>query len=247
MRRHAISENSSNSFSPAGVGGEESVLGELPPRDTTALVRDVRDRLRLAIVLGEIAPGSRLNQVKLARQLGVSRMPVRTATTELVAEGILELLPGGGVSVTPLTASDLLDVFEVRAAIEVRAARTVATRQPAIGLDMIEKVVADHKDSSHGYAPSQLLAADREFHMAILDATGNSYFRRSIMPVWSTVERAMVQGLNLREIFDRAWTEHEQIALAMRAGDVDLAEANTRKHLEFAAEALAKALPDKGE
>ncbi|WP_166969555.1 GntR family transcriptional regulator [Brevibacterium atlanticum] len=242
QRRDTISFHVPQGVAPDGAGDRPSVLGQLPPRDTTALVRDVRDRLRLAIVLGEIQTGSRLNQVKLAQQLGVSRMPVRTAITELVTEGILEVVPGGGVIVSPLTADDVRNVFEVRGALEIRAARTVAVDQPTWGIAKIEKIVDAHRSHFHEYAPAQLLTADRDFHMAILDATGNPFFRRSIMPVWSTVERAMVQVLNLSEVFEQAWTQHDQIARAIRAGDADEVEATSREHLEFAAEALARAI-----
>lgn len=238
-----MSEQVAEGTGPIGLDFGESVLGELPPRDTTALVRGVRDRLRLAIALGEIPSGSRLNQVQLAKQLGVSRMPIRTATAELVAEGLLELVPGGGVAVRRFTERDLRDVFEVRSALESRAVRHVAEHQPLWGLANIDKVVETHKSLVPTYGPAQLLAADREFHMSILDATENSFFRRSIMPVWSTVERAMVQVLHLKEVFTTAWDEHEQIAQAMRAGDPELAEARLRQHLEHAASELAKVMP----
>lgn len=224
----------------------ESVLGQLPPRDTTALVRDVRSRLRLAIVLGEFSPGSRLNQVKLARQLGVSRMPVRTATTELVSEGLLEVLPGGGVEVRSLTQRDLSDVFEVRTALESRAVRHVAEQQPLWGLARITKVVDSHKSLIPTYGPAQLLAADRDFHMSILDATGNSFFQRSLMPVWSIVERTMVQSLNLNGIVTMAWPEHEEILQAMKTGDADAAESALRQHLDHAVSELENVIPADG-
>lgn len=239
-----MSNRVSESASAIDYEVRESVLGELPPRDTTALVRDVRNRLRLAIVLGEFSPGSRLNQVQLARKLGVSRMPVRTATTELLAEGLLEIAPGGGVMVRHLTKRDLHDVFEVRAALESRAVRHIAEQQPAAGLARIRKILDSHKSLISSYEPAQLLAADRDFHMSILDATGNSLFQRSIMPVWSTVERAMIQFLNLQESFTRAWDEHEQIAEAMSAGDVDSANTALHQHLEHAALELDKVMPD---
>ncbi|OZC93052.1 GntR family transcriptional regulator [Rhodococcus sp. 06-418-1B] len=205
-------------------------------------MRGVRDRLRLAITLGELPGGSRLNQVQLAKQLGVSRMPVRTAAAELVSEGLLEVMPGGGVAVRVLTAEALLDVYEVRTALESRAVRHVADKQPQWGLTRIEQIVAEHKPLIATYGARQLLEADRAFHLAILDATGNQYFRQAIVPVWSTVERAMVQLVSLDGVFDRAWVEHEQIAEALRAGDADEAEKQLRKHLENAADELARAL-----
>lgn len=228
-----------------GVGTStvtESVLGQLPPRDTTALVRGVRDRLRLAITLGEIAPGSRLNQVRLAKQLGVSRMPVRSAITELVSEGLLELAPGGGVDVRILTEKDVKDAYEIRLALEIRAVRHIAEHQPTWGLNRIEQLVAKHLPQIGHYGPSDLLAADRDFHMTILDATDNQYMRRAILPVWSTVERAMVQVLHFEGVFQNAWDEHLGIAEAMRAGDADLAEDRMRKHLGTAMVELSSML-----
>lgn len=240
-----MSEGATNTVGDSTLPLRESVLGELPPRDTTALVRSVRDRLRLAIALGEIEAGSKLNQVQLAKQLGVSRMPIRTAVAELVAEGLLELIPGGGVAVSWLTVQDLRNVFEVRAALEASAVRRVAEARPVYGLNNIDRVVARHKPRVESYDAAQLLGADREFHMSILDATDNSYFGRAIVPVWSTVERAMVQILHLKDVFAHAWDEHEQIAEALRTGDADLAERCLRQHLEKAAAELEKVLSAK--
>lgn len=237
-----MSEQVASGFGAVDFNPGESVLAELPPRDTTALVRGVRERLRLAIALGEIPGGSRLNQVQLAKQLGVSRMPIRTATAELLAEGLLEMVPGGGVAVRRFTERDLRDVYEVRGALESRAVRHVAEEQPSWGLANIEKIVETHKPLVTTYGAAQLLAADREFHMAILDATDNSYFQRSLLPVWSTVERAIVQLLHIKEVFARAWDEHEQIAQALRAGDPDLAESRMHNHLENAACDLARVI-----
>ncbi|GGG03375.1 GntR family transcriptional regulator [Rhodococcoides trifolii] len=231
-----------NDLRENGTAPAQSVLGQLPPRDTTLLVRNVRDRLRLAITLGEIPAGSRLNQVKLAKQLGVSRMPVRSAITELVAEGLLELVAGGGVDVRILTAKDVKDAYEIRLALETRAVRHIAENQPTWGLGKIEQLVATHQPLVATYGEAELLAADRDFHMTILDSTDNPYMRRAILPVWSTVERAMVQVLHFDGVFRDAWDEHFGITEAMRAGNADLAEKRMRKHLGTAMEELSSRL-----
>jgi DNA-binding FadR family transcriptional regulator len=95
------------------------------------------------------------------------------------------------------------------------------------------------------YDAAQLLAVDREFHTALLDATDNDYFRRALVPVWSVVERAMFGMLSIPEIVARAWSEHEQIAEAVRAGDPDRAEQALRLHLGNGAEQLAQVIPDR--
>lgn len=217
-----------------------SVLTELPARDTTALVRTVRERLRLAITQREIPEGTRLNQVQVANQLGVSRMPVRAAVSDLVAEGILEPIASGGVAVRTLTERDVRDVYEVRMALESQAVRHVAERRPSQALARIEQVLTGHGPHVADYDAAQLIAADREFHNALLDATENEYFRRAILPLWSIVERAIFDMVRIPGMVARAWSEHEQIAKAVLAGNPERAERALRLHLGNAAEQLAE-------
>ncbi|ALE74816.1 MULTISPECIES: GntR family transcriptional regulator [unclassified Pseudonocardia] len=218
-----------------------SALEQLPPRDTTTLVRTVRDRLRLAIALAEI-PEGKLNQVQVARQLGVSRMPIRAAIPDLVAEGLLESLPGGGVAVRPLTETDVRQVYEVRLALESRAVRNAAEHGSDRDLRRIRTIVDTHGEAFASYDAEKLLAADREFHMAILSASRNEHYQRAIVPVWSIVERAMVSVLHTTTVFDSAWQEHAEIARALQARDADAAEAAVRQHLGNAAEKLVTSL-----
>lgn len=197
----------------------------------------------MAITFGELAPGTRINQVQVADQLGVSRMPVRAAVAELQAEGLLDPLPSGGAVVRALTQRDLSDAYEVRTALETQAARHAADRADNLG--EVFAVLEDHAALGGANDRFALLELDRRFHMAILDATGNPNFRRTIVPIWSIVERAMVGMLtSIPEMFDRAWKEHAAIGDALKAGDRDLAERRMREHLEFAAAQLARAMPD---
>lgn len=240
--------SSSFGVPPARASGRpsaqaEPALSELPPRDTTALVRTVADRLRSAITFGELAPGARLNQVQVANRLGVSRMPVRAAVADLQAEGLLDPMPGGGAVVRALTQRDMQGVYEVRAAIECQAARHVAERVSADGLAEVFQVLEDHVKLGGSSDPVALLELDRRFHMAVLDATRNPIFRRAIVPIWSIVERAMVGMLvSIPEMFERAWQEHAAIAEALRSGDPELAETRMKTHLEFAATQLARSM-----
>ncbi|WP_306636507.1 GntR family transcriptional regulator [Pseudarthrobacter siccitolerans] len=217
-------------------------MAEIPARDSTTLARTVRDRLRLAVARDELPTGVRLSQEQVANQLGVSRMPVRAAISELVTEGLLEKLPGGGVAVRPLYLKDLQDVYEIRQALESQAVRHVATHRPMEGVEQIRRVLEKHRGKVSGYDAEQLLEVDREFHMSILTATGNSQFRKVVIPVWSVVERAMFRMLNMPSVAAIAWDEHEMIAAAIFDGDPDLAESRLRQHLENGAAQLAKVI-----
>ncbi|AIJ24784.1 MULTISPECIES: GntR family transcriptional regulator [Amycolatopsis methanolica group] len=232
-----------------GIGdlsAEVSALEQLPPRDSTALVRTVRDRLRLAIALEQI-PTGKLNQVQVAKQLGVSRMPIRAAIPELVAEGLLEPLAGGGVAVRELTAPDVRQVYDVRMALETKAVRIVAEQGTDESVRHIQQVVDRHLPVFTSYDTAKLLAADREFHMSILTATDNSHFQRAIVPVWSIVERAMVSVMHIRHVFDSAWHEHAEVARALVERDPDAAEAAMHQHLSRAADKLATSIAESAE
>jgi DNA-binding GntR family transcriptional regulator len=222
------------------LGGDGRALSALPPRDASALVRTVRDRLRLAITLQEIPPGTRLNQVQVAAQLGVSRMPVRTAIADLITEGLLEPLRNGGAAVRSLTDRDVREVYEVRTALEAQAVLDVAQRRPPAGLEQIAAILDRHARLGGANDAAALLELDREFHMTILDATENAYFRRAMVPIWFVVERAMVGMLrSIPTMFERAWEQHAEIAEALHAGDARLAEARLRSHLEYSVAQLA--------
>jgi DNA-binding GntR family transcriptional regulator len=220
----------------AGLGGG-TALSALPPRDSNALVRSVRDRLRMAIILEEIPSGARLNQVQVAEQLGVSRMPVRVAAADLVGEGLLEHLPTGGVAVRSLSAQDVADAYKVREALEAQAVREVAAARPAAGLKQLFAILRQHEELGGANDTRTLLELDRAFHGTILDSTDNPYFSRAMVPMWSVVERAMVGMLRtVPDMFDLAWRQHREIAEALAVGDADLAERLAREHIRNSAE-----------
>src|SRR5439155_2242489 len=85
----------------------------------------VLERMRTAILAGDLAPGSKLVETELAERFGTSRGPVREAIRELAREGLVVELPRRGTVVTTLTARDLAEVYAVREALEVAASRSV--------------------------------------------------------------------------------------------------------------------------
>jgi DNA-binding GntR family transcriptional regulator len=222
-----------------------AALSALPPRDSSALANSVRDRLRRAIVLEELPAGVRLNQVMVAQQLGVSRMPVRVAAADLVVEGLLEPLPTGGVAVKALSRGDVEAAYKVREALEAQAVREVALARPPHGLSELSAVLDRHEELGGVNDTERLLELDRAFHWTILNATDNPYFSRAMVPMWSVVERAMVGMLRtVPEMFDLAWKEHRHIAEAIADGDADLAEQRVRNHITDSATKFSKSIRD---
>ncbi len=109
-------------------GGRERSLGEahLPLRSV------VQDELRRMILSGELPPGSRLVEDRLAERLGVSRNPVREAIRVLSAEGFVEVLPRRGAVVASMGQAEVAELFDARMALETLAARLAAPHVTAL-------------------------------------------------------------------------------------------------------------------
>src|SRR5205823_11984678 len=88
--------------------------------EKTTLATEIARHLREAIIRGELAPGERVNELKLTRKLALSRSPVREAIRILAAEGLLTIEPHGGAHVRPVSDEDLEEIFDVRLMVEDR-------------------------------------------------------------------------------------------------------------------------------
>src|SRR5215472_924573 len=136
----------------------------------------IHDELREAILAGRLEPGTRLRAEALGERLRVSRTPVREALVLLAREGLVEIEPRRGASVRAFDASDLMDLYEVRALIEPHAAARAATR---IGTDAIERLyelcgLAEARSASDGESVAAWLSLNDEFHGIILAAADST-------------------------------------------------------------------------
>ena len=201
------------------------------PIQIASVVDQVHAALRSQILTGELERGSRLPQETLAAEFGVSRTPLREALRRLAAEGLVTLQPNYGATVAQLDFGDMRDAWTARLVIEPPAARLAAEREPAVDLDRMRAAVAAQRASAD---PARSLDANREFHLALVAASGNPHLEHFAELLWVarisvaiyTAQAAQVGGT-------AAWSdEHDGILAAMRAGDGDAAERLTREHIE---------------
>ena len=196
-----------------------------------SVVDQVHAALREQILTGELERGSRLPQETLAAELGVSRTPLREALRRLAGEGLVTLQPNYGATVAQLDFGDMHDAWAARRAIEPAAARMAAERRPEADVDRMRAAIAAQRASSDAV---DSLDANREFHLALVVASGNPHLVHFAELLWVarisvaiyTAQAAQVGGT-------AAWAdEHEAIVEAIAAGDGDLAERLTREHIE---------------
>ena len=116
------------------------------PLKRTRLVDEAARALRDAILNGELSSGTRLRQVQLATQLGISRTPLREALMKLEQEGLIELLPRGGLRVALLNLDEAVELYDVREVLDGLAARLAAQRITEQGLRDLKRHLSQMKD-----------------------------------------------------------------------------------------------------
>lgn len=186
------------------------------------------------IINWTLAPGTVLGEVELSERLGVSRTPIREALARLVAEGLAEPQSGRGTVVSEISLDHLDELFELRSALECRAAELAARRgDPATFLALHRQLsnagalITEADPSRSGY---YLLAA--ELDTAVDDAAGNHYLRQALKMLRVQLVRVRRLGKDNPERLRDAAREHAAIALAIAHGNPAVASAATTLHLD---------------
>jgi DNA-binding GntR family transcriptional regulator len=199
----------------------------------TSTIR-VHDELRHAILDGLLGPGERLRAEALAERYGTSRTPVREALVMLEREGLVELQPNRGAVVRPFDAEDLLDLYDVRALIEPRAAARAATRIEPPALARLHELCRLAEVAS----VADQIAYNEEFHRIIADAARSPRLLAALRAV-AGIPRAFRTAFWANDQ-QRAQSLfcHRELVAALEGGRPELAEAVMRMHILGAREFL---------
>lgn len=212
------------------------------PIERRALHDELAEHLRRAIVHGEFEPGERISEKALCEQFGVSRTPIREALKILSVEGLVQLNPNRGASVTALTRQDLEEAFPVMGALEALAgelaARNATDAQIARMHTLQARMVSMHKKGDRrGY-----FRVNEEIHQLILTAADNSYLIRLMRAVSAQVRRARYHANLSPDRWATAVAEHEQILKAFANRDGARLSRLLKDHLANKLAALLSAM-----
>ncbi|MFC5848018.1 GntR family transcriptional regulator [Deinococcus petrolearius] len=207
------------------------------PIANVRVVDVVRDQLRRAILTGELAPGARLSVPELARQLGVSRSPVREAVLLLVGEGLAVEHTRRGVEVARLELGDLLELYEVRSYLDGLAARLAAQRMSAPNLAALRGVL-DAQGAAAVADVRGFRELDARFHSIIVECCGNTRLIKHAAMISREMRLAGPLLLNATTHLRQSHGEHREIERALRQRDGPAAEDAMRAHLRRVAQAV---------
>jgi len=202
------------------------------------LVDQVYQNLLDAISDGSLAAGARITQDDIAGQLAVSRQPVLQALRLLKKDGFVLDAPGRGVRVAPLDVAWLVQIYQVRGALDALAARLAARARSQLD----PRLISQGRAAARSRKVKVMMTTDMQFHAAIYAASGNPLIAQSAQLHWCHIRRAMGAVLQIHTMYESIWDEHAAIAQAIGAGDEKAAEALIRQHGEEASDNLASLL-----
>ncbi|MFP3943509.1 MAG: GntR family transcriptional regulator [Alphaproteobacteria bacterium] len=199
------------------------------------------DSVRTAILSGEFAPGTHLKESLLVEFCGVSRTPVREALRRLHQEGLVRFEPHRGAHVPEWTASDLEEIFSLRAVLEGYAAEQAAMRITPEVIAELESLATDMEEIIAMHLPAfkqAVLEANQAFHEAIIDAAESPRLKRMLAHVTDPPLLRSTFDTYTGEDLDRSMRHHRELIAAFRARDGAGARAVMQGHVQSAYRAV---------
>jgi DNA-binding GntR family transcriptional regulator len=202
----------------------------------TVLREQVKDVLLQRIVSGELQPGERLVETRIAQELGTSQAPVREALRDLELLRLVESEPFRGSRVRVFDEEEMIDVYPVRASLEELAAR-LATEKLQGDVSALEVEFNAMRDAVKRGDTNALVRHDVAFHRLIVEAAGNSVLEQC----WKSLGVESRITISLYGTYmdpEQAAERHVKLIDAIRSGNASAAGREARKHVEVSAKLM---------
>jgi DNA-binding GntR family transcriptional regulator len=212
-----------------------------------ALIDRAYEQLVEAIADGALAPGQRIRQEELGRALGVSRQPISHALQLLKQQKLVEENGRRGLVVSEIDPARVRDLYQVRSALDVLAARLAAERVARGAIAAQQRRTAERALAT-GLALSldgpvlAFIQADVAFHTELYRLSGNCAIEGTVAAQWPHLKRSMGAVLDDPEQRPLVWAEHREILRCVLAGDPAGAERAARGHTDRAGAETARRL-----
>lgn len=191
----------------------------------------VFEELRTLILTGKIEPGTRMMEIELADEMGVSRTPIREAIRKLEEEGLVVIEPRKGAYVSEISVPDIVNILEVRENLDGLTAYFAAQRISEKGKENLIEISKQFDVAVESGDMDEMIKFDSMFHKIIVDETDNSY-------LVNIMERIQELVLRFRYIYYKDFkraeempNEHKMITNAIINGDADTAREESELHI----------------
>ncbi len=189
-------------------------VSRLAPR---ALYEEVAERLRQRIFNRELTPGSWIDELKIAEELGISRTPLREALKVLAAEGLVTMKVRRGAYVTESSAKDLADVYHLLALLETDAAETVARSATDAQLEELSALHAELEQAVND--AERFFALNEAFHLRLLELADNKWRLQMVQDLRKAMKLHRQHSLQKAGRLQESLAEHRTLMAALTARD----------------------------
>ncbi|MDF2178806.1 GntR family transcriptional regulator [Aliiglaciecola sp. CAU 1673] len=191
-------------------------------------------QLRKAIVEGEIAPGTKLSETELSTKYGVSRAVIREAINRLETCHLVERKANIGARVVSLSPAGLIELYQVREALEGMAARLAAKHMSDAEISDLRALLNQHFEKVQDGQSYYQEAGDLDFHYRIIQGSKNQHLIAMLINgLYHLVRMYRVQLGMAGPRVTTAFDEHRQIVNAIANRDGELAEMLMRRHILY--------------
>ncbi len=219
----------------ASTSTAETTVNVAAARSADSVDRVYREATRRA-VNWRFAPGERINEVALARELGVSRTPVREALNRLARDGFVRFVPNRGFLARDLSPELVRDLYELRAAIEVAAVRLACVRATDSEIAKLARAWTTATENASTRRIDRLTTADEAFHYGIARLSGNEQLLLTLDRVNAQIRyfRHVDQESPVR--LDRTHSEHARVLEFLARRDARRASDLIERHIVLSRE-----------
>lgn len=155
----------------------------------TSVAEKVMAGIRAMLIAGELAPGTRIDQLELSRRFGVSIVPIREALARLASAGLVEILSHRGVFVAQVSAEELVDLYTVRELLEEQAARLAVELLSEDDLEALDGIADAMEGAAKKKNGGEFLRLNRELHFTLYRATKRRHMLQIIEQMWDLSAR----------------------------------------------------------
>jgi DNA-binding GntR family transcriptional regulator len=214
-------------------------MKKLLPVQFVGVTGNLVDVLRNKIIIGELSPGEKLNEVKLANYYGISRAPLREALRVLENEKLIVTVPRKGAYVSDISLEGLNEIYQMREMIECYAIDLLEENK----VRDLPKVSQSVEDASKLSVPSPEESPEdklayieglAEYHMRLVESAGNSLLFQYYQTIFSNINRYVFLNAFITGIARHRAEEHHQILSFIKQREYEQAKTVIKTHIRFA-------------
>jgi len=211
-------------------------------KSSSTLSGELTSTLRDAIITGQIAQGTKLSETKLAKELDVSRGPLREAIRRLEGMKLIRYVPQQGARVVTLNRELILQIYDTREALESKAVALAASKMTSKEIDQLHREIdaqsKQMRENSGAFVPAE---SDYRFHEMIVYGSKNKVIERALIhELFNLIKMFRYQNEFFKNSSTNSLVEHRQIVYAIEQRDPVLAEVTMKRHIVHARERIER-------